>query len=198
MVFLSLFIFHASVKVVLVPLLLMVLLLFSPVRKNFGLVANPRDWSVLSEAHINNPADKRLNGFTLRVILWQENLRVENVGQLIFGNGIGSEGNAVLEANLQKRGLTNHLWYNAHNQYLTTFFHTGILGLAALVSIVLYSIWSGYKSRDRVLLFFSVVMALAMMSESVFERVSGAVFFSLILLLSSNSKSQERTEALSS
>jgi hypothetical protein len=37
-----------------------------------------------------------------------------------------------------------------------------------------------------------------MMSESVFERVSGAVFFSLILLLSSNSKSQERTEALSS
>lgn len=194
MVVLSLFFLRPSVKVILVPLLLMSMFLYSPIRKEFGLVFNSRDLSVLSEPHLSNPTDERLNGFTLRIMLWQENLRVEKLSRLIFGNGIGPEGKAVLEANLRERGLTNHVWYNAHNQYLTTFFHTGLVGLMILISIVMYLIWMGYRSGNRVLLFFSVVTALAFMSESVFERVSGIALFSLILLLMTNGESQENNK----
>jgi len=191
MLILSLFLFRASVKVVLVPLLLLSLVLFSPLRNNFGLIADPKDLSVLSEQHISNPTDSRLNGFTLRLILWQENIRVDRLSQLVIGNGIGPEGKAVLESKLRERGLMNHLWYNAHNQYLTTFFHAGLVGLIPLLFMMMYSIWLGFKSGNRVLFFFSIVIAMAMMSESVFERVSGIALFSLILLLLANDQSRE-------
>jgi O-antigen ligase len=122
---------------------------------------------------------------------------VERIEQLFFGSGLGPDGRAVFETKLRERGLSNHLWYNAHNQYLTTFFHTGLVGLFMLVSIVFYCIWLGYKSEDRVMFFFSILTALSMMSESVFERVNGTVFFSLILLMMSGSSRRERKAELS-
>lgn len=182
------FFFKKSIKMIFVPLMIVALFLFAPLRERFVSILRLSDLSIVSEEHIENPDDKRLNGVTLRIILWQENLRVDNTIQFIFGRGIGRTGDDILEDNLGKRGLTKHLWYNAHNQYVTTFFHTGMIGLIALLSILFYCIRLGVRSKDQVLLFFSIITFLAMMSESVFERASGIVFFGLIILLITNAK----------
>ncbi len=173
-------------SLIIVPLVLILLFSFKPVRDRFIEVLNTNDLTVITEKHINDPQDPRLNGLTLRVILWQESLSVDGVKDFLFGNGISSNGLKVYETRLRKRGLTNHDWYNAHNQYFTTFFKLGVIGLIVLLSLLGYSIWLGIVSRNSILIMFTLLISFAMCSESIFERSFGISFFCLIALLLTN------------
>ena len=177
-----------SISIVAILILLIAFFTFAPLRDRIVSVLNLHDLSIVIEEHIDNPDDARLNGFTFRVILWQESLRMNSVKELIFGRGVGSTSNDALERSLEKRGLTNHLWYNAHNQYVTTLDKTGLLGLGVLIGILFYCLRNGMRTKNRILVLFTLLMAWALLSESVFERVSGIVFFGMVILLLTKSE----------
>ncbi|MEQ1585081.1 MAG: O-antigen ligase family protein, partial [Cyclobacteriaceae bacterium] len=149
------------------------------------------DLSVIQEQTIKDPHDSRLNGFTLRIILWQESLNISNAKELIFGRGVSLSGNKSLERSLERRGLTDHLWYNAHNQYITTMYEMGLIGFILLMALLVYTIRLAVSTKDRVLLAFTLLMSIAMLSESILKRASGIAFFCMVILLLSNTRMSE-------
>ncbi len=176
------------ISVVIVSIIILALIVFAPTKERFGSVINFNDLSVVSEKHIQDPDDPRLNGFTLRIILWQESLTLSNAKEFLFGKGVALSGNRALEINLQRRGLIKHLDFNAHNQYVTMMFKTGIIGFILLLTMIIYCIKWGIKTNSKTLISFMLLMSFAMLSESIFERAFGITFFCMIILLLINSE----------
>ena len=182
------FLLKKEISLVIVPIVILGLLFFTPVKDRFRSISALSDLSVVSEQHIKDPNDPRLNGLTLRLILWQESLNFTSIKELILGRGVSASGNESFKRSLEKRGLLSHLSYNAHNQYVTTIFETGLIGLVFLMALLIYSIKLAISNKDKILLTFTILMSIAMLSESVLKRASGLTFFCMIILLLSNSK----------
>jgi len=196
-IFATLILLAFSVKnkiyLIIASIIILCLLFFGPVRDRFASIMNVSDLSIVSEDHIQNPNDPRLNGLTLRLILWQESLATDNIKELLIGRGVSSNASKSLMNKIKNRGLTNHAEYNAHNQYLTTFFETGLIGLILLISMLMYCLYRGIMDKNRVLIVFTILMSFAMMSESILQRVMGITFFCIIMLLLTTHKSNEPT-----
>jgi len=196
-IFISLlwFVFTVSkgLRLVIVPVAILTVILFTPLKDRFGSIIKIKDLEVITEGYIQNPTDLRLNGFTLRIILWQENLK--SLKNIFFGNGVSLSGSKPLVENLKKRGLTNHLEYNAHNQYVSMIYKTGIIGLIILISVITYTIKWAIQYKNFTLVIFTLLMSFAMLSESILERVIGITFFCMVILLLSNSELLDRRES---
>ncbi|OBQ54938.1 O-antigen ligase family protein [Tamlana sp. s12] len=181
-----------SKKVIIFSLVLIsVIFLFSPLKKRFKEVLNQNDLTILNEKHIKNSNDSRINGLTFRLILWREALATMEGTDYIFGKGVTRKTNMILEERLQKLGLLKHQNYNPHNQYVDTFWRTGIVGLLCLILIPLYCLLEGLKRNDRLLILFALFMLAVMSSESIFGRVNGVYFFTTVLLLLMNTKNTD-------
>lgn len=188
------FVFTVSkgLRLITVPIIILIVLFFAPLKERFESIIKIKDLEVITKEYIQNPNDLRLNGFTLRIILWQENLK--SLKNFFFGNGVSESGANSLITNLRKRGLTNHLEYNAHNQYVSMIYKTGVIGLILLISMLTYIVKWGLQNKNYTLVFFTLLMSFAMLSESVFERVIGITLFCMVVLLLSNSELIDRKE----
>ena len=170
-----------------IPLLL-ILIIFSPLKHRFSDVLNIDDTSILKEKHIDNPYDARINGLTLRLILWREALSTMNGVDYLIGTGVTDGSEDRLSKRLMDLGLIKHTNYNPHNQYMDTFWKTGLIGLICLLSIPFYGLYFGIKKNDTLLMQFSIFMIAIMFSESIFGRVNGIYFFTIVLLMLMNSE----------
>ena len=172
--------------VLLILPLALIVVLFSPLKQRFSEITNIEDLTVLNEKRIQNPYDARVNGLTLRLMLWRETLATMNGLDYILGKGTTGQTNKLLEKKLNDLGLINHLSFNPHNQYVDTFWRTGILGLLLLILIPTYSLVIGLNRKDKLLVQFSLFMLAVMCSESIFGRVNGVYFFTTAILILMN------------
>ena len=124
----------------------------------------------------------------MRLILWRETLATMNGFDYLLGKGVTRATNKTLENRLDNLGMRRHLTFNPHNQYIDTFWRTGIIGLVLLISIPIYSLLIGIKRKDKLIILFSFFMIAVMFSESIFGRVRGIYFFTTILLVLINTK----------
>jgi|TARA_B110000046_G_scaffold164711_1_gene180499 hypothetical protein len=168
--------------------LITVIILFSPLKTRFSEIIKKEDLSVLKENYINNPNDARINGLTLRIMLWREALATMSGIDYIIGKGVTDQTNSTLFKRLDNLGMKNHLNFNPHNQYIDTFWRTGIIGLLFLILIPVYCLKEGIKREDKLLIQFSIFTIVVMCSESIFGRVNGVYFFTTVILLLLNSK----------
>ncbi|MCT4628546.1 O-antigen ligase family protein [Winogradskyella sp.] len=169
-----------------IPLIL-ITLLFSPLKRRFKDILNKEDLTILKEEHIENENDPRINGLTLRLILWKEALATMSGIDYIIGKGVTKQTDMLLEKRIFNLGLLEHKSFNPHNQYVDTFWRTGIIGLILLILIPAYSFIIGLKNKNKLLVQFSLFMFAVMWSESVFGRVNGIYFFTTVLLILMNS-----------
>lgn len=165
-----------------------VMVLFSPLSDRFKTIFNAEDLSVLNETHIENHNDARINGLTFRLILWREALATMNGVDFILGKGVTETAEVQLEQRMQILGLEKHQNYNPHNQFVDTFWRTGIIGLLFLILMPGYSLFIGIKRKDRLVIQFSLFMLAVMCSESIFGRVNGVYFFTTVILILINTK----------
>ncbi len=184
---------NKKTALLILPLALIVVL-FSPLKQRFDEILNKDDFTVLNEKHIKDSYDARVNGLTLRLILWRETLATMEVADILLGKGVTKETNNLLSARLNKLGLKNHIDFNPHNQYIDTFWRTGFLGLFVLIAIPLYSFVVGLKNRDKLLIQFSLFMMAVMFSESIFGRVNGIYFFTTVILILINTSTSKLDE----
>jgi hypothetical protein len=189
-----LFYVRKSIAFVAVGIMLLALFIFAPTKERYESLFSASDLDIISDSHIEDPRDTRLNGLTLRIVLWQENLKFKKATDFLFGNGVSSNGKKPFVENLKKRGLTDHLGYNAHNQYVTTLYKTGLLGFIVLIAITIYCVRQSIVTDNRMLLFFILLMSFAMLSESTFERVYGIAFFGIVILMLSQPVSHEQKD----
>lgn len=176
---------NKKTALLILPLVLIVAL-FSPLKDRFDEILNKEDFTVLSEEYIEDPNTARVNGLTLRLILWRETLATMHGRDYVFGKGVTEQTDKLLENRLINLGLVSHKNFNPHNQYVDTFWRTGIIGLLFLILIPMYSLVIGVKRKDKLLIQFSLFMLIVMFSESIFGRVNGIYFFTTVILILMN------------
>lgn len=77
-----------------------------------------------------------------------------------------------------EKGIQQRL--NAHNQFLQTAATLGITGLIILLAIFATLIAIALKHHQPILLMFSFIVMLALLTESILEKQSGIVFFAFL------------------
>ncbi|MCW5912287.1 MAG: O-antigen ligase family protein [Cyclobacteriaceae bacterium] len=75
------------------------------------------------------------------------------------------------------------LGYNSHNQYFTTWLNFGLVFLLLLVYQFFCSIQSYYKKGLRIGVYFILIIMFSCITESMFERQQGIVFYTFFSLL---------------
>lgn len=167
--------------------LALVVFLFTPLKERFEEILNKEDLTVLKEEKIAAPNDPRINGVTVRLILWREALNTMGIKDVFTGKGVTRKTDEILQEKLTSIGLEHHKYYNVHNQFVDTFWRTGIIGFILLLGILILGILEGIKRKDNLILIFCMFVFFVMLSESVFERVNGIYFFTATLLFIANS-----------
>lgn len=67
--------------------------------------------------------------------------------------------------------------FNTHNQYLDSLISHGILGLILLLIMIIYPIVQAIRLKDPILLSFTLLIALCMLTENILSRQAGVVFY---------------------
>lgn len=169
-------------------LIVLSILMFKPTRARFLDVFNLGNLSILKADPVPSLHDPRLNGLTLRLIIWQESLSaLSGPKEFLFGKGVDETADHALENRLVERGLERgHTKYDPHNQFIATYYKFGFIGLLILITICVYSFYKSMKQKDQLLFFSALLFFLAMLTESALQRVTGIYFFICILFLLSD------------
>lgn len=174
---------HKIAAVAVAAVLMGVLLLFAPLRKRFLEIENLNHLSIAKENSISKN-DARINGLSIRIIIWQECLaELNSAGDLLLGKGTGKEVDDRLHNRLVKRGLVaGTTWYDPHNQYIATLYRFGVPGLICLLLMLASGIRLALKHNNQLLLWSTLLLIVAMLTESILQRAAGVYVFICILL----------------
>lgn len=120
---------------------------------------------------------------TIRLAEWQCATDVVEEYPM-FGVGLGDARGELLqtyENNDFTLGIENK--FNCHNQYLENTLAGGIVGLSLLIAVFLVGFTTGWRRKNGVLILSVAYFALAILTESMFERFQGVVLFTLVLTI---------------
>lgn len=133
-----------------------------------------------------------MSGSEVRLVLWTVAARELRENPMGLGTGnmemtLFRSLNELNQKELAKQNL------NPHNQFLQTGLEIGYFGIAVLIFIILYGTYLGFKSRNRILIVVSACLGFNCLFESMLQRQSGVVFFTLILCLLASSALELKT-----
>jgi len=156
--------------------------LFPPIQERFKEIVNINDIDIVLEKVIDEN-DYRVNGLTLRLLLWQETFKTINtIPKFIFGLGVDDASNNELKLNMIERGLGKYKRYSTHNQFVNIYMRAGIIGLGLLISMVVYIFYRAMIKKNKMLLVLAILFTFTMLTESVLQRVVGIYFFTTVIL----------------
>lgn len=116
-----------------------------------------------------------------RVYIWPEAIKATQ-GHLLLGHGMGDAQN---ELNVYTDQVEVEFWLNnkntklrdkninSHSQYLEIVLQIGLVGLF----LFLASLFFGLKKTNKLFVILAICVVLSMLTESIFERQFGLVFF---------------------
>src|SRR5690606_12838265 len=73
--------------------------------------------------------------------------------------------------------------YNPHNQYLSEFLKSGVIGIILFLCVILQQFRLALKNKNTIQLFFMFSIVFFFLSESVLVRLIGVVFFFFFIIL---------------
>lgn len=113
----------------------------------------------------------------VRVLIWQEAVGLIK-DNFLFGTGVG-DANDELYKSYTKAGLTGAFAhkFNAHNQFFQTFIGMGLLGFSLLIYLTFGKLISGFRSKNFLLMVFSLLIILNFAVESMLQTAAGVLFF---------------------
>ena len=122
------------------------------------------------------------SGSEIRLVVWTVGWEVLKDHPLGVGTGNLDEFMAEYlvrydQVELAKKNM------NPHNQYIQTGIEIGWLGLCILLGIILYGSWRAIVRKNGLLLFIIGCLAFNNLFESMLQRQSGVVFFTLWICL---------------
>ncbi|KXK45797.1 MAG: O-antigen polymerase [Bacteroidetes bacterium OLB10] len=126
---------------------------------------------------------KEYNSTTLRIPLWI------NAYQVIENNPFTGVGTGDSRAELDSVFLKNKFQYayqnhfDPHNQYLQTGVILGLAGLTLLLTMFLVPLYYSIRYRHYQFICLLIIFMFNMLTESIFERQAGIMFFSFFYSL---------------
>lgn len=180
-------------KKIWIGLVLIVAILFSNTGSHlWNRFKEVTDTTLITQGNGTYTYDSRLNGLTLRLIIWEQSLKVvreQNAHLLGVGNG---DFQYYLDNRYKEIGLytgnpdlgdSGYLGYNSHSQFVQELLCNGMLGLS-LVLLLYGTILIKSRKVDFSLLAFSILFVFLSISESALQRQAGIVLFVLLFSLS--------------
>lgn len=141
-----------------------------------------KDEIALGKEGFLNMNKNSISGNKERVIMWF--ISAEIISENPFGVGLGDIDFAIAEkaekyalSNIQKTPL------NPHNQFLQIGIDIGYLGIFFLLSMLGYLIYVGIKNANSLVVFTVCSLLFNSLFESVLQRQSGIVFYTLVICL---------------
>jgi len=126
---------------------------------------------------------ENFNSATYRLAEWK--CAGDVIGEHFWlGTGIGDSQQALLDSyrdNEFWQGLEKR--YNAHNQYIETSLAGGIIGLALMLIMLFYYCYRAFRQMDYLALSGLIFLLICLLTESMFERMWGVLFFAMIFPL---------------
>jgi len=95
-----------------------------------------------------------------------------------FGVGMGDAEEELVKG-YEKIGFQHGVEtkYNPHNQYLSEFLKSGVIGIILFLCVILQQFRLALKNKNTIQLFFMFSIVFFFLTESVLERQMGVVFF---------------------
>lgn len=121
-------------------------------------------------------------GSAVRLVMWTAATKAACDYPLGVGTGNVDEVLSTYLRSMNQKELAK-LNYNPHNQYLQTTLEVGVIGLTLLLAILVLGLWIGWKNRNWLLILITSNLMFNMLFESMLQRQSGVVFFSLAICL---------------
>lgn len=138
-----------------------------------------------------DPEENNANGLTLRLVKWQCSIEGMMTSPLV-GVSPGDSQDYLQLCYREKNFWGQVLGFNSHNQYLQTGLGLGFTGMIVLVICLFAPLRNAWQRRDYLLLSFIFIVAISFITESVFERKQGVIFYSLFaMLLAANPRSNQ-------
>lgn len=149
----------------------------NPIRERFLEELNYLDFSqVLFSKDFQ---DYHWTGTNLRVFQLRLGYEIlEQYHKWIEGLGLGAS-QGILDICYKKYHCEQYYSYNFHNQYMQTLVESGLLGLLLLISLILYCFYISIKNKNLFIFIFISLICLLFITEVVFFRQKGVIFFSL-------------------
>ncbi len=121
--------------------------------------------------------------FDPRLARWQVAWKLA-VQSPIIGHGSGSEIGLLKERFFEARFYRSYLaGLNAHNQFISFFIKTGIIGLLVYLGTLYFGFRKAISGRDLLLLAFLVIIATVSCSENFLDVDKGIFFYSVFFSL---------------
>ena len=132
------------------------------------------------------------NGVTQRIFFWENSIEIIKRSPL-YGHGTGDvnlefdkqysillkENPSYPDSIVKAIYIFSKNNYNSHNQYLQIFIMLGIIGILAFTTILIYSMIISILTRNFLHFTFLTIIIISCLTECIFDRQMGVVFFSL-------------------
>ena len=169
-----------------------------PIRRGTKLLAIPLFTVFLVFLFLNNP---RFNSFyqvvktgldnhqvhkqtrVKRFFLWEESFRIIKKYPLL-GCGTGDVEKMISQDKDRK--------YNVHNEFLEAFVRLGIIGGLLFLSIFVYLFLFAIKRKNWIFLSFVMMLIINYFFESMWDRISGTIFFGFFILILMNLEQKQQ------
>lgn len=134
-----------------------------------------------SDKFIEQP-NKRFTSNEIRMVVWNFSANAIRKHPLGYGTGNIDE---VMGSYFDRYHLAyfTENKFNPHNQYLQTWIETGVIGFLILITLFFSLFRIAKKRKNFVLLIFVLSFAFNALFESVFQKESGIVYFSVMAFL---------------
>ena len=121
---------------------------------------------------------------------------IEN--RLLTGYGSGSEKRLLKEVYFRDRLYISYLHeLNTHNQYLSLWLKTGVIGLLVFLFTLLYGIKKAVRNRDSLFFFFMLLISIVAFSENLLDVNKGIFFYAFFFsFFNASSKPKEELTRL--
>lgn len=138
---------------------------------------------ITAETKIDKMKVQSENSVNLHFKIWEYSFQLAS-HNLLFGAGTGDVkdelANAYRENNFTT-GVSGGL--NCHNQFLNTLVTLGLIGLLSLLLIYYFGFKTAVKNKDWIYFSFLLIMFLNSLTESIFEKQNGILFFAAFNML---------------
>jgi len=102
----------------------------------------------------------------------------------LLGVGVGSDRSMLMACYAHfNTEAYQKTFYNTHNQYVNFWLLSGVLPLLLFLGSLAYTIACNVRTKNYVLIFFSIVMCISFFSENVLSRQAGVVFYYFFICL---------------
>ena len=118
-----------------------------------------------------------------RILIWKDTWQLIK-SHWCFGVGIGDVQEIQNEIFHQHNIFQDvDIQYNAHNQFMQTMLEGGILALTALILAIGGTIYVSIKNQNYLVLFYSFILIMSFIVETVLHRITGIILFTITPLM---------------